>query len=348
MRYFDEALVNANPRQHGAWWQELSGTREHFHQTEDALAAVSNSAAILPRDAWMDLDDITRRVMRSDEGRAYMDDLMPLAKAVNIGKLVHLNRVSSDAGSVVRSLSGQVPIAMDKVTYDYRGSPVPIFQTGYGREWREWNTLQSENFDALADDQEAHVAKLRRNQADYVLNGDATINVGGYPAYGIRTSPLSKSINLGSAAGGANIDLTTATSDAVEAFVNNVIGKMLDDNFIADGVNLYISPEIARHWDTPYSLAAGFKAGSLREQIASNRRINKIATTFELTGNEIFGFVPRAEFIRPIVGMATSTYAVPRNMPNANYQFMVWGALGLDIRADFNGRTGVFYSVVVN
>ncbi|WP_305096471.1 major capsid protein [Croceibacterium aestuarii] len=345
MRYFDQQLIANNPRQHGAWWGELSLVREHFHQTEDGLAAIGNAAAVLPRDAWLDLDSITRRVMRSDEGQVWMADLMPLAKPVNIGKLVHLNRVSGDAGRVVRSMSGQVPVTLDKVTYAFRGTPVPIFASGYGREWREWNTLQNENFDALADDQEAITAKLRRDNALYVLDGDASIVVEGYTAYGIRTSQYSKSIDLGS--GGANIDLAASatTSDAIEAFINGAFGTMLDDNFVTMPVNLYISPEIARNWDRPYSLAGGFKGGSLRDQILGNRRIAKIEVSFELSDNEFFGFVPSAEYIRPLVAMATSTVAMPRQHPRANYQFEVWNAMGIEIRADVNGRSGVFYSV---
>lgn len=357
MRYFDQALI-ANSRPHSAWWNELSASREFFHLQETAMAAVLNSvggiyanaAAVLPRDAWLELDTITRRVMRADEGQAWMADLMPLAKAVHIGKLVHLSRVSGDAGFVTRSMSGQVPETMDEVGYDYRGVPVPIFSTGYGRKWREWNTLQSENFDALADDQEAVTAKLRKDQALYVLNGDPSIKFEGYAAVGIKTSPYSKVINLGSAAGGANIDLTSSsvTSDQIEAFFNGPFGAMLDANFIATGVNLYVSPQMARNWDRPYSLAAGFKAGSVRDALLANRRIRKIEVSFELSGNEFFGFVPSAEYIRPLVGMATNTTARVRNNPTDDYNFLVMGAMGIEIRADINGRSGVFYSTVVN
>lgn len=349
MRYFDKSLV-ANSRPHAAWWGDVSATREWFHRTEDTLAGVTNAASILPRDAWLDLDGITKRVMRDDEGGTYMADLMSLAKAVNIGKLVHLNRVSSDAGRVVRSMSGQVPTTLDKVTYDYRGAPVPIFSSGYGREWREWNTLQSENFDALADDQEAITAGIRSDMADYALDGDSSITVEGYTAYGIRTSPLSKAINLGTASSGANIDLSAAatTSDAIEAFINGPFGAMLDANLVSRPVNLYISPEIARNWDRPYSGAAGTKPGSLRDAILANRRINKIEVTFKLTGNQFFGFVPSSEYIRPLIGMAVNTTAMVRTHPTDNYQFLVMGAMGLDIRADFNGRSGVFYSTDVD
>jgi len=352
MRYFDEQLV-ANSRPHAAWWGELSVNREHFHRTEEAHASLmrelmGNAASVLPRDAWLELDGITRRVMRADEGQTWMGDLMPLAKPVNIGKLVHMNRVASDANNpVIRSMSGQVPVPMDKVVYDYRGSPVPIFSDGYGREWREWNTLQSENFDALADDQEAATAKIRRDQAKYVLDGDANIKFQGYIAYGIRTSPLSKSIAIG--ATGANIDLTSAstTSDAIDAFFTRTMGAMLDANLVTGKVNLYVSPEIGRNLDRAYSGSAGFKQGSLLQYLLTNRRINKIAVSFELTGNEFFGFVPSADYIRPLVGMAVNTTAITRLNPTDNYQFLVMGALGLEIRADFNGKSGVFYSVNV-
>lgn len=347
MRYFDKTLV-ANSRAHAAWWSELVANREWFHQQEHALAVVQNAASVLPRDAWLDLDGITRRVMRADEGSVWMNDLMPLAKTVNIGKLVHLNRVSGDAGQVVRSMSGQVPVGLDKVGYDYRGAPVPIFASGYGREWREWNTLQSENFDALSDDQEAITAKIRRDMALFALNGDASIVFEGYVAYGIKTSPLSKTINLGTAGGGANIDLTTADGDALDAFFSGAFGAMLDANLITQGVNIYISPEIARNWDKSYSGASGFKGGTVMEFLQRNRRINKIAVSFELSGNAFFGFVPSAEYIRPLVGMAVNTTAKTRQNPTDNYQFLVMGAMGIEIRGDYNTKSGVFYSTDID
>ncbi|WP_435170817.1 major capsid protein [Falsirhodobacter sp. 1013] len=348
MRYFDDQLVAAHPRQHGEWWAELCNNREWFHRTEEALAEVANAAAILPRDAWLEIDGITRAVMRGDEGAAWMNDLMPLAKPVNIGKLVHMTRVVGDAGVVVRSMSGQVPVPLDKVGYDYRGTIVPIFSSGYGREWREWNTLRSENFDALADDQDAITRKLRRDQALYALNGDPNIQFQGYAAYGIKTSPLSKAINLGTGAGGAGVNLATGTSDQIEGFINGAFGAMLDANLVVGRVNLYVSPEIARNLDKPYSGSTGFKIGSLRDALLANRRINKIEVSFELSGNEFFGFVPSSEYIRPLVGMAVNTTAITRQNPTDNYQFLVMGAMGIEIRADINGRAGVFYSTVVN
>lgn len=350
MRYFDETLV-ANSRPHAQWWDELCANREWFHRQEDDLAGVQNAASVLPRDAWLDLDGITRRIMRDDEGQAYMRDLMALAKPVNIGKLVHLNRVASGATKQVqRSLSGQVPVPVDKVGYDYRGAPVPIFANGYGREWREWNTLRSENFDALSDDQEEFMAHLREDMADYALDGDTTIVFEGYSAYGIRTSPYSKAINLGNAGGGADIDLTASatTADQIDAFFTGPFGAMLDANLVSRPVNLYISPEMARNWDRPYSGAAGLKDGSIMDHVAKNRRIAKVEITFKLSGNAFFGFVPDAQYVRPLIGMAANTVAKTRHNPNDNYQFMNWAAMGIEVRADFNGKSGVFYSTDID
>lgn len=349
MRYFDEDLI-ANSRPHAAWWGDLGVSRDYFHHVEDHFASFqTNASAILPRDAWLELDSITTRVMRDDGGQPFMADLMALAKPVNIGTMAHLSRVASDTNNpVVRSMSGQVPVAMDKTIYDYRGTPVPIFSDGYGREWREWNTLRNANFDALADDQEGALDKINRNMADYALDGDATIKFQGYTAYGIRNSPLTKLINLGSAAGGADIDLTTATPDELEAFFVGPFGAMLDANLITEAVNLYISPDIARAWDKSYSNAQGFKQGTIREFVARNRRIAKIEVTWKLTGNQFFGFVPNARYVRPLVGMAVNTTAMTRLNPTDNYQFLVMGAMGIEVRGDYNGKSGVFASTVIN
>lgn len=349
MRYFDDQLI-ANSRHHAEWWELQCVNREWFHQTEGNFAQLHNASPVLPREAWQELDTITTRILRNDEGSAFMNDLMPLARTIHIGKLVAMYRVSSDAGSVFRSLSGQVPVPMDKVTYDYRGSPVPIFSTAYGREWREWNTLQSENFDALADDQEAHTLKLRRDMALYALTGDSNIVVSGYPALGILNHPYSVAVNLGAAVGGANIDLTATatTSDAIVAFFSSYLGATLDSNLVTRKVNIYISPEIGRRLDLPYSNAAGFKEGSVRDYLMRNRRIGKIEVTYELSGNAFFGFVPSSEFIRPLIGMAVGTTPMTRLTPTDNYQFLIMGAMGLEIKADFNGKSGVFHSVVQN
>lgn len=345
MRYFDEKLV-ANSRQHAVWWDEVCDLREGWYHTEER---VLNAAAILPRDAWLEFDDQTRRIMRDDGGEEFMTDIMALARPIDIGKLVSITRISSDmSDKVTRSMSGQVPVDLDKVTYDYMGAPVPMFAKGYGREWRERKTLETEGFDALADDNEAANDKVRRDMVDFALRGDDAISVEGYKAYGLLNTPLAVNLNLGSGAAGLNINLATATSDEWEAFVNGPLGTAMDNNFVSGGVNFYVSPEIARNLDKAYSGSAGTKMGTLRDFLLGNRRINKISSTFMLKDNEFFAFVPSSQYVQPLVGMPVNTVPKVRLNPTDNYQFLLMGAMGIQFKTDWGRRVGIFRSVVVN
>lgn len=344
----DKTFITNNGQIGQNMGREVLADRQFFLANEQNLASFHNENALLPLDAWKELDAITLRIMRDDEGEAFMADLRPLARTVDIGTLVHLKRVSSDAGTVVRSLSGQVAVPVGKVVYDFQGTPVPIFDAAYGSEWREWNTLKNANFDALADDQEAHVAAVKQDMAQYALNGDTRISLRGYTGYGILNHPKAISINVGAGGGGANINLTTATADQIDAFFTNFIGKAMDDNKVGNRrINLYISPEIARAWDKSYSGAAGYKDGTIYDYLAKHRRINKIAVTMELSGNVFFAFIPDRQFISPLMGMAVSTTAMARLNPRDNYQFQVSSAMGIQITSDFAGRSGVFKSINV-
>lgn len=347
MLHFDKKLVANNKDTHAKWWGEVEQAR-HFADSEEARVMSVNSAAILPRDVWRQMDTTTTELLRGDGGSAFMDDLMPLATSVNIGKMVVLSRAASDAGTVTVSLTGQVGTPTDKTDYSYSGAVIPIFSSSYHRNFREMEALRSEGFNALVDDQYNTAFNLRKRMAGYVMDGDAGISIEGYKGQGIRTNPASKAINLGSAAGGAGIDLTTADADAILAFFQGPFAAMLDDNFITAQVNLYVSPGIKRNFEKNLSQADGFKGGTIERAILEKGRIAAIKRTYELTGNEFFGFVPDRRFIRPVIGMAMSTVAIPRHHPRANYVFDVWAAMGLEIKADYNGRSGVFHSVAIN
>jgi hypothetical protein len=76
----------------------------------------------------------------------------------------------------------------------------------------------------------------------------------------------------------------------------------------------------------------------------TNGRIGDIRQTFKLTGNEFLCYVRSKEYITPLVGAPMSTVPVPRVMPYDNFNFALYAAVGLQIKADVNGRGGVFYA----
>lgn len=346
MLYIDKKLIK-NSRMHAAWWDQTKLERQRVANMERLV--FGNQAALIPGDAWREVDAGTKEVMRLDDGEAILADLMPLAQAVDIGKMAVANRVASTAGKVGRSLTGKTPTDLDKVEYDFQSSLIPIFHTGYSRAWREVTGMQSEGFDALRDDDRETKISLRSDMARYIIDGDASLNFEGVTGAGIRTSPYSKAINIGAA--GANIDLTAADGDATMAFIEGAFTSALIQNKITGGVVLVVSPEIAQNFDkSDQSVLLQAKAGqwgpgTIGSRVESSRRIEKVIECSLLTGNEFLAYKRSPDFIRPRVGMAATTIPKVRINVHDDFEFLSMAAMGLQIKADFHGNTGVFYSV---
>lgn len=327
-------------------WDQLLLQRQVFNTNQSRLAAEYgqslsvNQAALLDKDYWREVDMVATRVFRDDQGNPILDDLLSLGTSISIGKTVAMYRVSSDAGVVTRSMSGQVPESMDKVIYDQYGDPIPIFSTGYGREWREWQGLQSENIDAMSDDQEAAVAALRANMAKYVLLGDGKLIVNNFAARGITNHENTNQIDLG--ASGLNINLTIAEADDVIKFFTGNFAKVLDDNLVGEKVKVWVSPEINRNLDRPYSNANGYKEGTIKDYILKYGRVESIEPTFALKDNHFIAYVRNAQYLKTRIAAPIGTFMIPRQNPFDNYQSMVWSAFGLQVKRDFNGKSKVF------
>lgn len=345
---FNKKLIT-NSRQVAEAWGQLKASRQIFNNAQQQMYAThgnaiqANQAAVLTQDYWREVDNVTTRVIRDDEGAPLLDDLLSLGTPISIGKTAALYRVSSDAGYVNRSMSGQEPETLDKVVYDHYGDPVPIFKTGYGREWREWLGMQTENIDAMSDDQEAATAALRRNMAQYILTGDEKIKVQNFEGKGITNHPHTNQVDL--SASGLNIDLTsTATSndDIINFFTKDFV-VILDANLVSEQLKVFISPEIERRLNLPYSNSNGFKEGTVKDYILRySAHIGSFTKTFELKGNHFIGYVRNAQYIKTRIAAPIGSFMKQRINPHDNYQTLVWSAFGLQIKRDFNGKSKVF------
>lgn len=342
---FSKPLI-ANSKVVAGQWKALGIDRQVFANKEQALSAEyqTNATALITRDFWREVDNVTTRVFRNEAGMDMMNDLMGLAANIDIGKTVAISRIASDAGRVVRTISGQVPEDLDKTRYDYSGDVIPIFKSGYGRNWREVEGMRSEGFDPFLDDQQNIAFALRQDMAQYLLTGDTSLNVNGvYTGYGIVNHPNTVQIDL------SGIDLQVATPDEIVAFFNSTFATLLDAQNVFEPVDLWVSPSVRRSLSRPYSDSQGFKAGTIEDYVLSFGRtgnvgrIGKIGTNFLLTGNQFVAYVRNDLYIRPRVGQPVSTYAEPRTTPHADFNFLVWGAMGLQIRKDYNGRSKVFH-----
>lgn len=298
----------------------------------------------IPADVYRDMDAQAVAIMRQPN-LTLLTDLLPLAKSLSIGKILAEYRQSSDAGNVVTSISGQVPIMTDKTAYKYDGNIVPVHAVAYGREWRELEGQRSEDFDGLIDDAANATRNLQNRMANYIYNGDSTLTFKGKAGYGVKNNPNTALVDLG--AGGLNIDFTSAsaTGEAIANAVKSLRDRLRITNAVNGQVTFYFSRTALSNFERPWSTG---NASNIKiiDWLRGLEGIAAIKEDASLTGNEVVFGVLSTEYIRPLVGMATGTYQVPRNMFNANYDFVTANAVGLEIRADYTGKSGWGYARV--
>ena len=304
-------------------------------------------------DFWRETDRTSIQVKDNDQGREFLTDLMGLAKPLSIGKTSNAYAKGTDISKdVERSMDFKTPVDFDHNENVYDSDPIPTFVAGYGVNYRKAVGGLTEAIDFATDAQALKMKWVLSNIADYMLTGDASIKVDGAVGQGIRNHRNTYQVNMGSGTvgglAGANINLTTATNDEIIAFFNQYVAAALDNNFVDRIDVLWISPEIRRVLSRPYSGSAGFKEGTLENYLLSFGRIGAIKTTFKLSGGQaMFGYVRSQDFVRPLVGASVAVVPMMRTTPFDNYNFMIYGAMGLQVRADINGKSGVFnFSVV--
>lgn len=369
MLVFEDKMLegnSANTRASQSQYSEMLSQRrvftkqnQHFvdlygnQLTSEQRSGLEANAGKPALDFWRETDRVSIQVKDNDQGREFLTDLMGLAKPLSIGKTSNAYAKGTDVSKdVERSMDFKTPVDFDHNENVYDSDPIPCFTAGYGVNYRKAVGGLTEGIDFATDAQALKMKWVLSNIADYMLTGDTSIKVDGATGQGIRNHRNTYQINMGSGTVGgvvgANIDITTATNDQIVAFFNQYVAAALDNNYVNRIDVLWVSPEIMRVLAKPYSNAAGFKEGTLKDYLMTFGRIGDIRRTFKLTGGQqMFGYVRSSDFVRPLVGASVAVVPMVRNTPFDNYNFMIYGAIGLQVRADINGKSGVFnFSVV--
>lgn len=336
MSWFFEA--NSADKHKKDMWKEVVRNRRAFDMQEKHLSGLyGNAAAVIPQDVWREMDAITKKVLRNDEGDVLLQDLIPLARSLPVGKVIHQQRRASDAGVVSRSISGGPAEILDKTAYSYGKTVIPIFRAGYSREWREIEAQGSEGFDSLTDDTENVTQAVRKDWADYVRDGDANIVFDGQQGFGFTNSPEVVAFDLG--AGGQNIDYTSGieTAQNIRNGFKEIRDALRITNNVIGPLTVYVSREIMSNFERYYS--DNFSTGeSITMQLLKLTGIADIKETALLVGNEMFFTWLNPMGIRPLIGMGISTFAIPRQTQLDDYNFVTWGAMGIQFQQDYDGR----------
>lgn len=352
---FQQSLIR-NSRSGMAQWNAVIGARNGYAANERMLAPAMRAAGLqvnmglIPQDVYQEFDNVTVERFRSDDGDTFLNDLLPLSRSVNIGRLIYKFRRASDAGVTQTSMTGQIGVKFDQVEYSYDGTLIPIHDTGFFRNWREWNAQQAEGFDALVDDQRESVAALRRKLADVFLDGavDADGNyivLDSIDWQGMRNDSRVAQVDLG--AGGINFDFTdtTKTYEEIEAAFKEVRDVLWIDNNSQKEATYYVSREIASNMER-YSSEYVSSSNKIIQRLSSLMGVADIKASSKLSGNELMAFPLDGMSVRPIVGMGVNTVAMPRPVYNSNYEFVVWGAVGFQVIQDYLGQYCALFAAV--
>lgn len=350
--FFTPETLATNSRMRGHW-SELWANRDQFNaqqammvenyqrtMTPEQLAC--NAVAGLGRDFWAEVDRQVIQLRDLEVGMEIVNDLMGIQTVLSVGKTAKLYNVVGDiADDVSVSLDGQAPYSFDHTEYDSDGDPIPVFSAGFGVNWRHAAGLQTVGIDLVLDSQEAKLRKFNKEIVSYTLDGKSNIQVQNYPGQGLRNHRNTIKINLG--AGGANLDLTAATPVQIIAFFGTgAFGQTARANKVSAYDVLWVSPEIWANLAQPY-VVNGVISGNVLNAILPFAPVREIRMTYALTGNEFLGYERRRDVVTPLVGMTTGTTALPRPLPNTNYNFQILAAMGIQVKKDDDGLSGVVY-----
>lgn len=347
--YLDKQIV-ANSRNAKSQWDEVVRRRKAFKANEEHFGQIHgpevNAAARIPQDVFRDFDSQTKQLMTGDEGGVILDMLMPLARSVPIGKIVSEYRQVSDATQAQSSISGQHRKPLDKSTYDYDGTLVLIHDAAFGREWRELEAMRSEDFDGLIDDQAAAVRAVRRQLVDNFLNGQPDTSYKGTTSYGIKNSPNTQTLDLGS--GGLATDLTSSSTTYAEieqVFIQVLTVLQGSANNVEMDITFAVSADIWFNLLRRDTNDTSFQTFLDRlRNLPGVNDIQKTNGTNALDGNEFIAMASSSQYIQPVVGMGVTTTPMQRLTPYADWNSLTWCAAGLQVKADSEGRSGVLYA----
>lgn len=317
---------------------------DQYGNLMDSETLVKNNATVFDNLWWADLDRRAIATRENDRGRELLTDLMKLAKPVDIGYTFKTYGLQGNIDSEVKiSMDGQTPEVYDHVDTTQEGDPIPIFNTGFGINWRKWVGQRNANLNTVADSQALKLKDMLEAMCDYALDGSPKVVEKGFPGQGIRTHRNTRKIDLTV----AGIDLTSGstTNDDILDFWNQTFAIHLDANYVPGKIDVvWVSPEIDRRMKVPFSNSQGFKGGTLETYILQFGRVGEFRVTYKLKGNEFLAYNRDSDSIAPLVGQAVATVPVERRGPRDNFNFEIWGAMGFQITADANGRGSVFYA----
>lgn len=339
--YFSNSLYPAGSEDALAMKKQFESVTNRRNATNHHIATLTVNAGRTPESLYLEFDRTITTEFKLDEGDAILNALMPLQKSVSIGRTIVEYARSSDSGVASTSMSGTAGIKFDGIEYDTAGTLVPMHDTGFEIPFREYDQQRLDGFDMTIDLQRESARTLRQQYVKFAMDG-SPITHKGKKWQGFRADPTVEQVSLG--AGGLNVDFTSASLTGAN-FRNGFLA-LVKQLYVTNKINVpatyFVSNEILFNAQRYY--ADTYESGMILDHLKRLTGVADIVATSALTGNQVLAIVLNKSFIQPVVGMAVNTVALSRPEYNSPYRWATWGAMGILVKNDWKGSSGVMYA----
>lgn len=353
MMIFDQALATnnaSNQRAMAVQYAAVNEMRRQYEQHCMSIPPTYNSrgirvnAGINPQELFREFDRVTVEQFRLDEGDNILDRLLPLSRSLPIGRTIYAFTRASDAGQFQSSMNGNNGTIFDNPDYDNDKTLIPIHQTGFKREFREYEQLSLEDFDDLVNMQREDTRRHRNGLIDTFLDGHkdlsgAAITHDGTSWAGVRSDTRVDQVTM-------TVDLSSsiATSEQIRNQMLALTQRRYITNKITVPAFYWVSNQIWFNWQRYYTDDFVSKA-TILDNVKTLSGIQDIMPSSKLTGNQVLSMPLSQQYIQPIVGRGLSTIQRARINWNDPYAWENVSAIGWMAKTDFGSTNrGIQYA----
>ena len=296
----------------------------------------NNATATLRKDEWKILDDTV--VAAAKERLRIVADLRGAGLTFNVpngmAKTVLETETQSDINPATISMDPAKQGEADRPEYELTNLPLPVIHKDFFFSARQ--IAASRNGGSPLDTTMAALAARRVSEEaeKLVIGTTGTVSYGGGTIYGLTNFPSRIT----------TVDITGPTESpwSPQLCVQQVLAmRQASINAMHYGPwVLYNSPGWDQYFDDDYSTAKG--DNTLRQRLEAIQGINGVRTLDHLTGYQLVMVQQTTDVIRMVMGMDITTVQW-ETMGGMRINFKVMAIMVPQLRADFNGNTGIVH-----
>lgn len=302
------------------------------------VAQPTNNNATLRKDEWKILD--TAVIMAAQERLQVVQDLRGSGLVFNIpngmSKTVLETQAMSDITPATVSMDPSRQSDNDRPEFDLTHLPLPVIHKDFFFNARQLAVGRNsgQGIDVLTAQLAAR--RVAEEAEKLVIGNGATVNYGGGIVYGLTNFPqriTSVDVDLPSTSGWIpNTLVTQILAMRQAAIVSLHYGPY----------TLYLGKNWDQYLDEDYSDRKG--DNTLRQRIAAIQGINAVTSLDFLNGWDILLVQTSTDVIRLVMGMDITTVQW-ESQGGMRLNFKVMAIMVPQLRADFNGNTGIVHAV---